>query len=479
MKRPMIISLITIVHASELTCTDLKSLYQSVSPDGNTCCDGRVSFGDLTCTQEKPILRKDINIGLRTELNNDGQEVQVQRTYSMLASNEEGKGSAIVFVPGFPSSADLYRDVMNEMVKLGDHRCYSIDLFGMAIGARPATGIVLEDVAPNATYPIGLAPKQDNRIVSVKNYKWKNYGADVQAVMQSIGEPSYYLVGHDWGGPAAGAVLRHNPSVIKGVGMINTFLGEGGNKAFADGFVEFKKLVTGQSNSFDQAGQFAVSSSYMPQMCKGNAYAETAPLFSTNPAFINPNATMGALWMIQAATPAFQTGLETVKGATARLNHPRVTSSVMSYYRANICGNEYNESSFLPNPAYDFWNSPANPYLGAIMQFGENALAAYQHEVAQGWYDENGMFDNGEKFSTPLYMFKHPADIYIQDATLEASMKKFTGVVKTDVYAGDVYTDPTIAAAYVTALQGGGGHWITPQKATAFATGMQNFIKEL
>ena len=40
----------------ELTCGALKSLYQSQNADGETCCKGRVSLGDLTCEMDTPKL---------------------------------------------------------------------------------------------------------------------------------------------------------------------------------------------------------------------------------------------------------------------------------------------------------------------------------------------------------------------------------------------------------------------------------------
>ena len=38
-----------LASAEPLTCDTVRNLYTSVSPNGESCCDGRVSFGDFTC----------------------------------------------------------------------------------------------------------------------------------------------------------------------------------------------------------------------------------------------------------------------------------------------------------------------------------------------------------------------------------------------------------------------------------------------
>lgn len=44
---------LTISH--ELTCDSVKELYNSVDATGNTCCDGRLTFGDLTCDNSQVV----------------------------------------------------------------------------------------------------------------------------------------------------------------------------------------------------------------------------------------------------------------------------------------------------------------------------------------------------------------------------------------------------------------------------------------
>ena len=44
---------LTVSH--ELTCDSVKELYQSVDATGNSCCDGRLTFGDLTCDNSQVV----------------------------------------------------------------------------------------------------------------------------------------------------------------------------------------------------------------------------------------------------------------------------------------------------------------------------------------------------------------------------------------------------------------------------------------
>lgn len=470
-----------VVSTNALTCNDISSTFHSLE-----CCDSQTPDAQLsTPCAKKPITRKDVSIGLRDEMDDDGNMVKVPRTYSMLVANEQGSGPAVLMVPGFPSSADMYRPVIDEFANKGDYRCYVIDLIGMAVGATPATGIVLGDTTPNATYPRGKYPIKDNRIVTVTNYRWTKFGADAALVMASIGETHYHVIGHDWGGPASQAVVDANPDAVLSVGLFNTFFGSAFNKPFGTEYDEYVKLLNGQPNTFNPTGQFAVSTSYMPQMCKGNAYAETAQSDSTNPGFVVPGITFTQLFNYNHENnKAFGEPNSVIQGAVARTRDLSRWSALMGYYRANVCGNDYDyPGSYLPNPAYDSQVNDALPsggsYFGALLEFGEEKKAAYEYEVAQGWYKSDGTFDNGSpKYTMPLFMHRDPGDIYIQQDSIDAALASFV-TTKYVVYPGDVYSDPVTQEAYNNASLTGNRHWITTQKAAHYFSEFDAWRKTL
>lgn len=96
-----------------------------------------------------------------------------------------GQGPAIVFLHGWPQTWYMWRDVLPGLMQ--HHRVVAVDLRGLGESSRPATG-----------------------------YDTKTVGQDIWRLMsQTLGERSFHVVAHDWGGPVAYALAaQHRDAVL-------------------------------------------------------------------------------------------------------------------------------------------------------------------------------------------------------------------------------------------------------------------------
>ena len=111
-----------------------------------------------------------------------------------------GEGEPVVLLHGIPQSSYEWRHVIPYLTKR--YRIIAPDLRGLGDTTRPAGG-----------------------------YDKKTIGADVwKLVHEHLKIDQFFLVGHDWGGPAAFAVAAHHPEAIKRLAILDVVIpGDGGD----------------------------------------------------------------------------------------------------------------------------------------------------------------------------------------------------------------------------------------------------------
>src|SRR5258708_32072979 len=87
---------------------------------------------------------------------------------------EQGEGSAVLFLHGFPEFWYAWKDLLPEFAK--DHRAIALDMRGYNLSESPA---------------------------AVQAYRVPVIVEDVRALMTELGARKFVLVGHDWGGVIA------------------------------------------------------------------------------------------------------------------------------------------------------------------------------------------------------------------------------------------------------------------------------------
>ena len=106
----------------------------------------------------------------------------------------------LVLLHGWPQTWWEWRPVMERLASR--FRLIAPDLRGLGDSSRPLTGY-------------------DKRTVS--NDIWR-------LVTEKLGHKSFYLVGHDWGGPTAYALAAQHPEAVKKLGIIDVVIpGDGGD----------------------------------------------------------------------------------------------------------------------------------------------------------------------------------------------------------------------------------------------------------
>lgn len=101
-----------------------------------------------------------------------------------------GTGFPVVLLHGIPQTSYEWRYVVPQLAK--DYRVIAPDLRGLGDSSRPATG-----------------------------YDKKTVSNDVWRLLQSLGIDSFYLVGHDWGGPTAFSLAAQHPEAVKKLAILD------------------------------------------------------------------------------------------------------------------------------------------------------------------------------------------------------------------------------------------------------------------
>lgn len=102
-----------------------------------------------------------------------------------------GSGPAMVFLHGWPQTWYMWREVLPGMMQ--NYRVVAVDLRGLGESSRPAGG-----------------------------YDTKTVAQDVWRLMHEVlGEESFYVVGHDWGGPVAYALAAQHRDAVRAMAIFD------------------------------------------------------------------------------------------------------------------------------------------------------------------------------------------------------------------------------------------------------------------
>lgn len=102
-----------------------------------------------------------------------------------------GEGPAVVLLHGWPQSWYMWRDVIPGLAR--NFRVIAVDLRGLGDSSRPVTGY-------------------DTRTVS----------GDIWRLMHDVlGESSFFVGAHDWGGPVAYALAAQHRDAVRGVAVLD------------------------------------------------------------------------------------------------------------------------------------------------------------------------------------------------------------------------------------------------------------------
>jgi pimeloyl-ACP methyl ester carboxylesterase len=105
---------------------------------------------------------------------------------------EQGKGSLMLFLHGFPEFWYAWRTQLTEFGK--DHKAVAVDLRGYNLSAKPER---------------------------VEDYRMPLLVADIRALVEHLGYKRVTLVGHDWGGVVAWSTAMAHPDVVEKLVIIN------------------------------------------------------------------------------------------------------------------------------------------------------------------------------------------------------------------------------------------------------------------
>ena len=105
---------------------------------------------------------------------------------------EEGRGSLILFLHGFPEFWYAWKDLLPEFGK--DHHAVALDMRGYNLSSRPE---------PVEAYEIPVLV------------------GDVRALAEKLGAGKFVLVGHDWGGVIAWAFAAAHPEMLEKLVIVN------------------------------------------------------------------------------------------------------------------------------------------------------------------------------------------------------------------------------------------------------------------
>lgn len=115
-----------------------------------------------------------------------------------------GQGFPVVLLHGWPQSWYEWRHVMKDLAR--DYQVIAPDLRGLGDSSRPLDG-----------------------------YDKKTVGNDIWRLLQRLGIGSFYLVGHDWGGPTAYAIAAAHPDSVKKLVILDVAIPGDGSANISQG----------------------------------------------------------------------------------------------------------------------------------------------------------------------------------------------------------------------------------------------------
>ena len=107
---------------------------------------------------------------------------------------EARQGRLVIFLHGFPETADAYRSILPAVARAG-YFAVAFSQRGYSPGARPS---------------------------AVNAYNILDLVGDVTRVAASLGGPTFHLVGHDWGGAVAWVTASLHPNVVTSLTVLST-----------------------------------------------------------------------------------------------------------------------------------------------------------------------------------------------------------------------------------------------------------------
>jgi len=110
-----------------------------------------------------------------------------------MAYTDVGEGEPVVFLHGNPTSARLYRTVIQALKS--NYRCIAPDYIGFGRSDAPADF----------------------------SYRPPAHATHVEALLRRLDLPSVTLVLHDWGGPIGLAYALRHPETVRGLVLMNTW----------------------------------------------------------------------------------------------------------------------------------------------------------------------------------------------------------------------------------------------------------------
>lgn len=117
---------------------------------------------------------------------------------------ESGQGDAVVLLHGWPQSWYCWRHIIPGLSV--HHRVVAPDLRGLGDSADPGEG-----------------------------YRKRDIAQDVAQLMAELGESSYHVVGHDWGGVVAWALAAHHPACVRTLAIVDVAIPGDGDPDISQG----------------------------------------------------------------------------------------------------------------------------------------------------------------------------------------------------------------------------------------------------
>ena len=115
-----------------------------------------------------------------------------------------GEGFPVVLLHGWPQSWYEWRHIMPELART--YRVIAPDLRGLGDSSRPLDG-----------------------------YDKKTVGNDIFRLLQRLAIGSFFLVGHDWGGPTAYAIAAAHPDAVKKLAILDVAIPGDGSANISQG----------------------------------------------------------------------------------------------------------------------------------------------------------------------------------------------------------------------------------------------------
>ncbi len=111
-----------------------------------------------------------------------------------VVSSGPDDGAPVLLLHGFPQFADVWSGLMEQLSREG-FRAVAFDQRGYSPAARPP---------------------------EIESYHVDHLAADVLALADLLQEPTFHLVGHDWGGLLAWKIAAEHPGRVRSVSVLST-----------------------------------------------------------------------------------------------------------------------------------------------------------------------------------------------------------------------------------------------------------------